>query len=57
MCKFPFEDLTPAVLEFDQDVGTGSLAEFLQSADKLGGEIAEHARLVQKAFTWEYLFP
>ncbi|CAL8143860.1 unnamed protein product [Orchesella dallaii] len=44
------DDITPAVSEFDQDILTNSLADFLQAAEKLGGDIAEHGRLVQKAF-------
>lgn len=43
-------DLTPSVIEFDQDVLDGCLSEYLKVAQGLGGEIAEHAALVQKAF-------
>ncbi|XP_021947960.1 adenylyl cyclase-associated protein 1 isoform X2 [Folsomia candida] len=44
------QDLTPSVIEFDQDVLDGCLSEYLKVAQGLGGEIAEHAALVQKAF-------
>jgi len=44
-------DVTPTVVEFDQEIVGGCLAEYLKVAQKLGGEIAEHAVLVQKAFT------
>jgi hypothetical protein len=37
-------------LEFDQEIVGGNLAEFLQTAQKIGGEVAEHAALVKKAF-------
>jgi hypothetical protein len=43
-------DLTPAVVEFDQDILGGSFAEYLQASQKLGGDVAEHAAMVQKAF-------
>ncbi|CAG7730334.1 unnamed protein product [Allacma fusca] len=43
-------DLAPSLLEFDQDIVGGNLAEFLQHAQGLGGEIAEHAALIRKAF-------
>ena len=45
-----FIDLAPSFLEFDQDIVGGNLAEFLQLSQKLGGEVAEHAALVRKAF-------
>ena len=43
-------DLAPSFLEFDQDIVGGNLAEYLQLSQKLGGEVAEHAALVRKAF-------
>jgi len=49
-------DLAPSVLEFDQEIVGVNLAEFLQAAQKLGSEIAEHAALVQKAFNAQKQF-
>ena len=47
-----FLDVTPSVSEFDEVIVGGNLAEFLGIAQKLGGEIAEHALLVKKAFAY-----
>lgn len=43
-------DVPPSLLEFNQEIVGGHLAEFLQVAQKLGGEIGEHAALIAKAF-------
>lgn len=48
--NFDMADSAPSLLEFDQEIVGGNLAEFLQTAQKLGGEIAEHAALIRKAF-------
>jgi len=44
------EMAAPSFLEYDQEIVGGNLAEFLQLSEKLGGEVAEHAALVRKAF-------
>ena len=42
--------VSASVAEFDQDVIGDHLTEYLKAAQTIGGEVAEHAASVQKAF-------